>query len=319
MRALVFDKTLRLVDDHPRPEPRPGEALVRVSLAGICNTDMEITKGYQEFRGVPGHEFVGVVESVADAHTDLLGKRVVGEINIGCGVCEYCQSGLGNHCPRRTVLGIIKRDGAMAEYLTLPIGNLHEVPDRVPDEEAVFTEPLAAAFEILEQVEISPDHSILVMGDGKLGILCALALRLTGADVTLLGKHENKLKIAGDQGVKTLKLGDMGGDEYDMVVEATGSAGGFETALTLVRPRGAIVLKSTVAESREMNLAPVVINEITLIGSRCGPFETALQALAEKKIDVTPLITETFSIGEAEQAFEKARERDSLKVLIDFS
>jgi len=280
---------------------------------------MEIIKGYQGFRGVLGHEFVGVVESAADEASILLGKRVVGEINIGCGECEYCRAGLGNHCPRRTVLGIVERDGAMAEYLTLPVGNLHEVPDEVSDEEAVFTEPLAAAFEITEQVAVSSNHSVLVMGDGKLGILSALVLGLTGADVTLMGKHENKLHVAAAQGVKTVLLGEMGEEEtYDIVVEATGSAGGFETALSLVRPRGTVVLKSTVAESREMNLAPIVINEITVIGSRCGPFDTALQALAEKKIDVTPLVTETFPVRDAERAFELARKKGSLKVLIDF-
>jgi threonine dehydrogenase-like Zn-dependent dehydrogenase len=319
MKAVVLDGTLSLIRDYPVPVAKPGEALVRVNLAGICNTDLELMKGYLGFRGVPGHEFVGRVEEVNGHEKETVGKRVVGEINLACGACPACRRGMRPHCERRSVLGVLNKDGALAEYLTLPAENLHEVPDALADDEAVFTEPLAAAFEILEQVDVGPSEKVLVMGDGKLGILIALVLMGTGADVTLAGKHERKMDVARRQGVRAVHRDDLVRESScDTVVEATGSAAGFEDALSLVRPRGTIVLKSTVARAREMNLTPVVVNEITLVGSRCGPFAPALRALADGEMDVKPLITAVYGIDDVLEAFERAGEKDSLKVLVDF-
>jgi threonine dehydrogenase-like Zn-dependent dehydrogenase len=317
MKAVLFEDELRFVRDRPMPRPAAGEALVRVIVAGICNTDIEILKGYMGFRGIIGHEFVGLVEECAEER--LLGRRVVGEINAGCGRCDYCLKGLERHCPARSALGILGRDGAMAEYLTLPLRNLHVVPDGVADEEAVFAEPLAAAFEISEQVHVVPSSRVLVMGDGKLGLLAAMALGLACADVTVLGKHGDKLEIAARRNLKTAMPGALAMERaYDVVVEATGTAGGLQTALGLVRPRGTVVLKSTVAGATEMNLSPIVIDEITVVGSRCGPFAPALRALAGRLVDVRPLVTGTFPFERAREAFERARRKGSLKVLLDF-
>ncbi len=319
MKAVLFDGALKFPEDYPAPLPEENEALVRVRLTGICNTDIEITKGYSRFRGVIGHEFVGVVEAVHGPAQGFAGKRVVGEINCGCGRCGYCLKGLKNHCPDRRVLGIVDKDGAMAEYLTLPIENLIEVPAGLSDEEAVFTEPLAAAFEILEQVHIRPADRVLVLGDGKLGLLAALVIRTCHDDITILGKHSSKLKIAGKQDIKVLVFNEeTPGNAYDIVVEATGTAGGLETALRMTKPRGIIVLKSTVAAGKTMNLFPVVVNEITVVGSRCGPFGPALSALSERRIDVRPLITGVHAFAGAEEAFREATDRESLKIIIDF-
>ena len=319
MKAVFFDGELKFVGDYPVPEPGENEALVRINMAGICNTDLEITRGYMGFRGVIGHEFVGRVEKVNGKDRRLTGRRVVAEINCGCGVCGYCIRGLKNHCPDRKVIGILNKDGAMAEYITVPTGNLLEVPENITDEEAVFTEPLAAAFEITRQTHIRPTDRVLVMGDGKLGLLCCLVLNLAHGDVSLVGKHANKLRIAGEQDVKTLLLERLKAEKsYDVVVECTGSPKGFGTALELVRPHGTVILKSTVAEGMEMNLAPLVINEITVTGSRCGPFAPALRALSRRLIDVRPLITGTFRFDRAGEAFARAKEKDSLKVIIDF-
>ena len=319
MKAVVWDNRLRYVGDYPEPVPPAGEALIRVRMAGICNTDLEITKGYMGFTGVLGHEFVGLVEKAAAPFSHLTGKRVVGEINCGCGKCPYCLGGMKTHCPARTTLGIGGRDGAFAEYMTLPVENLLEVPANVADEEAVFTEPLAAAFEITEQIHVKPTDRVLVMGDGKLGLLSAFVLSLTRADVTLAGKHEDKLKIAGDKRIRAVPIGNLAKDRvYDMVVEATGTAGGIRRAMELVRPRGTIVLKSTVAESKEISLTPVVVDEITVIGSRCGPFEPAMRALSNRLIDVKPLITAIYPVEKAIEAFERAAERNSLKVVLTF-
>lgn len=319
MKAIFFDKKLNFVRNYPAPAPGKNEALVRIRMTGICNTDLEIIKGYMGFRGIIGHEFVGVVEKINGKTQRLIGKRVVGEINCGCGTCDWCAKGLKNHCPERTTLGIVKKDGAFAEYITLPNNNLLEVPENISDEEAVFAEPLAAAFEIMEQIHIKPADRILVMGDGKLGILCSLVLNLAHADVTLTGKHEKKLKIAEGQHVSTVKFKDLKIRKvYDVVVEATGAAKGFGMALQLVKPRGTVVLKSTVAEVRKMNLAPVVIDEISVIGSRCGPFKKAVRALSGRLIDVKPLITGIYPFDRAEEALRKAAERDSLKVIMDF-
>lgn len=318
MKAIIFDGELKLVD-APKPAPAPGEALIRVALAGICNTDIEIMKGYLGFRGIIGHEFTGIVEETAGDVRDMTGKRVVGEINCGCGVCDLCLSGLGKHCPRRTTLGISGRQGAFAEYTTLPAENLHEIPDSLSDEQAVFTEPLAAAFEILEQVPVGRGQRVLVLGDGKLGILCALTLNLTGADVSLAGRHPGKLAIAARHGVSARLVNDIPDENaFDIVVEATGGTQGLESAMKYTRPRGTIILKSTVADSRPVNLAPIVINEITVIGSRCGPFEPAIRALTDGSVDVRPLITARYPALDAMKAFSAARERDSIKVLIDF-
>ena len=312
---------MKFVDDYPVPEPGEKEALIRVSMAGICNTDIEITRGYLGFHGVMGHEFVGIVERASEHAADLINKRVVGEINCGCGACDYCRAGLQKHCPSRTTLGIRGRDGVFAEYTTLPASNLYVVPDSISDEEAIFTEPLAAAYEIQEQVEIKPTYTILVLGDGKLGLLCALALNLSGAQVTLAGKHDKKLNIAGSQHIQTVNIATDKPDKerkYDIVVEATGSVDGFETALRCIKPRGTIVLKSTTASSRKINLAPLVLDEITLIGSRCGPFKTAIEVLTQKRINVKPLISGLYTMENAQKAFEEARKTENLKILIDF-
>jgi len=319
MKAVLWDNGLRYVEDYPEPQPPAGEALIRVRMAGICNTDLEITKGYMGFKGVLGHEFVGCVERAGEPFGRLEGKRVVGEINCGCGKCPYCLGGMKTHCPARTTLGIGGRDGAFAEYVTLPVENLLEVPANVTDEEAVFTEPLAAAFEITEQVHVKPTDKVLVMGDGKLGLLSAFVLSLTRADVTLAGKHEDKLKMAEDKRIETVFIGNLGKDRvYDIVVEATGTAGGIKQAMELVKPGGTIVLKSTVAESKEISLNPIVVDEIKVIGSRCGPFEPALRALSSGLIDVKPLITAIYPIEKAMEAFERAADRNSLKVILTF-
>ncbi len=320
MRAIVLnDGELKVVENHPLPEPPAGEALVRVLMAGICNTDLELIKGYQHFEGVPGHEFVGVVELIRGFRRDLIGKRVVGEINCGCGVCPYCMRGLARHCAKRTTLGIAGRDGAFAEYLVLPAGNLHVVPDHLADEEAVFVEPLAAAFEVLEQAHVKPDDRVLVLGDGKLGLLISMVLVLHGGDVTLLGRHENKMDLVKGAGVRTFLWEDFEAEKgYDLVVEATGSPDGFDCALRCVRPRGVVVLKTTTAGGKEMNLAPLVIDEVTVVGSRCGPFGPALRALGQGTIAVKGLVSSVYSFGQAQSAFVRAADKDVVKVLLDF-
>jgi len=321
MKAIIFDGALKFVDDYPVPEPGEQEALVRVSMAGICNTDVEITKGYLGFRGIMGHEFVGIVEKAPEYAAGFIHRRVVGEINNGCNTCDYCKAGLQKHCSSRTTLGIQGKDGIFAEHAVLPVSNLHVVPESVSDEEAVFIEPLAAAYEIQEQIVIKPAHAILVLGDGKLGLLCALVLNRSGAQVTLAGKHDQKLKIAGNQQIQTVNIETetLGKEKkYDIVVEATGSAEGFETALQYVKPRGIIVMKSTIASLQKINLAPLVIDEVTLIGSRCGPFEAAIQALAQKQIDVKPLISGIYTARDAEDAFKAAMKKENLKIIIDF-
>jgi len=321
MKAVVFDGAVKFVNDYPVPEPSKQEALIRVSMAGICNTDVEITKGYLGFHGVMGHEFVGIVEYAPEYAAGLINKRVVGEINCGCGNCDYCTTGMGKHCPSRTTLGIQGRNGVFAEYTVLPVANLHVVPDTVSDEEAIFVEPLAAAYEIQEQIEIKPSHTILVLGDGKLGLLCALALNLSGTQVTLAGKHEKKLHVAEKEHIRIVNLKAEKQDtdkKYDIVVEATGSQEGFTSAIGNVKPRGTIVLKSTISSSQQINLASIVVDEITVIGSRCGPFEPAIGALAEKRINVKPLISGVYPVKDVQKAFEEARNKENLKVIIDF-
>ena len=321
MKAVVFDEELKLVDNYEKPVPKEGEALVRVTLAGICNTDYEITKGYMGYCGVLGHEAVGIVEEVNDVDKSLVGKRVVPEISYGCKEpdCPWCAQNLYRHCPNRHTLGIFHKDGVFAQYFTMPVEVLFEVPDNVPDEQAVFVEPLAAALEILEQHHIKPFEKVVILGDGKLGLITALALNALNIDVTLVGKHQNKLDIAKAQGCKTALLNEFPVEKkYDVVVEATGSISGFETALALTRPRGVLVLKSTVAASKEFNLAPVVIDEITVLGSRCGQFPAALRLLKSGRVDFSPLISAVYPADKAIEAFEKNKEKDTLKVLLSF-
>jgi len=304
--------TLRNV---PRPRRPSGVALVRLIAGGICNTDLELQRGYYGFAGTPGHEFVGeVVESDRRA---LIGRRVVGEINLACGRCEWCRRSLGRHCPTRRVLGIVKHPGAFRELLTLPDVNLHVVPDTIPSEEAVFVEPLAAACEILDQAAIPPGATMAVLGDGKLGLLISQALHARGHAVHQFGRHRNKLRIAAKAGVETIVARKrLPAAEYDWVVEATGSSEGLRQAVAMTRPRGTVFMKSTVHGHVSLDTAPVVVNEVTLIGSRCGRFEPALDLLAAKRINVADMISETYPLTKASRAFVRAAERGVLKVLL---
>jgi len=335
MRAIVFDGAVRFVSDYPAPGVRPGWALIRVTRSGLCNTDLEITKGYMAFRGILGHEFVGVVEECDDR--SWLGRRVVGEINAGCGKCRWCQNGLARHCPDRSVLGILKHDGCMADYCTLPTRNLREVPAGMSDDRAVFVEPLSAACEILEQLGIGlrakdadrrlldgqctapAEHArVLVLGDGKLGVLCAWVLSTVFADVTLVGHHPEKLAAAQWGRLRTTLESQMALAGADLVVEATGSGSALARAIELCRPRGTIVLKTTVAASEPVNLSPVVIGEQRIIGSRCGQFDDGLALLqAYPDMPIERLITARFRMEQAPSAFEEARKPSSLKVLLE--
>lgn len=290
--------------------------MIRVTKSGICNTDIEITRGYAGFEGTIGHEFVGIVEE--SGRPELLGKRVVGEINAGCGRCALCLAGDPRHCPKRTVLGIKGRDGTHAEFLRLPDANLVEVPDVVSDEQAVFAEPLAAAYGITEQVEILPESRVAVIGDGKLGILCALSLGLRSNKVTLVGRHASKLEIAERQGIETILSGEAEKmpSTFDVVVEASGSESGFATALDIVRPRGKIVLKSTFQGKPAWEAWRVVVDEITIVGSRCGRFEPAVRLLAAGKIDVTPMISTDMPLARGVEAMGEAQAKGVMKVLL---
>lgn len=314
MRALHFDGSRARVRDVPAPEASEDCALVRVSLAGICNTDLELVKGYMGFRGVLGHEFVG---EVADGPPGWRGVRVVGEINFACRSCAVCARGLERHCPSRRVMGIQGADGSFAEYVSVPVANLHAVPDSVPDEAAVFTEPLAAAFEILEQVEVEPGVDCVVLGDGKLGLLVAQVLRGAGARVLAVGRHPEKLAILARRGIETVLERDVTPAPASLVVEATGRAAGFERALETTRPRGTLVLKSTLAERSGVSLAPLVIDEIRVVGSRCGPFPPALSALANGEVEVRALACDRFPLRDAEQALRRAADPRSIKVLLE--
>jgi alcohol dehydrogenase len=315
MRALYFDEQLEYHPDEPEPTPSPGEALIRTRLAGICNTDLEIVRGYLGFRGVLGHEFVGVVAQ-ADQSPELVGQRVVGEINAYCGQCSTCSRGDPTHCPNRTSLGIFQRDGTMADYFTLPTNLLYPVSPSVPDEWAVFTEPLAAACEITDRVHIRPTDRVVVLGDGKLGLLIAQVLQLTGCDLLTMGRHPEKLGILERRGIRTQIGGEDVAPGADVVVEATGSAEGFATARALVRPRGTLVLKSTFHGDVALDLSMIVVDEITVVGSRCGPFISALRLLEKGLIDVESLIHETFTLDDGLVAFERAAAPGVLKVLL---
>lgn len=314
MKALVYDGALRLVTDHPLPKRQPTEALIRVRIAGICNTDLEITRGYMGFRGVLGHEFVGQVIECEEG--SWVGQRVVGEINCYCGECAYCRRGLETHCPQRTTLGIWGRDGALAEYCLLPTRNLHLVPPQVPDEAAVFTEPLAAALEILEQAHIKPSERVIVLGDGKLGLLVAQVLALTGCDVVCVGRHESKLQILRARGIEARMVAGSGEEKADCVVECTGNPEGFAAARKLLRPRGRLVLKSTYHGSVQADLSGLVVDEILLLGSRCGPFAPALRLLERGLVDVVSLVDSVFSLDEGLAAFQRAATKGALKVLV---
>lgn len=315
MKALRYENNRLSVVETAKPLGAD-EAVVRVTLAGICNTDLEIVRGYAGFAGTLGHEFVGVVESAADS--SLIGARVVGEINAGCGHCSLCAASDPRHCPTRTVLGIVGRDGAFAEFLQLPTGNLVRVPAGVSDTQAVFAEPLAAAWGITERVRLTPETRAAVIGDGKLGLLCAQALAQTGASITLIGKHSHKLRIAEKRGVETMVLGRVpsAARKFDVVIEASGAEAGFALALDLVRPRGVIVLKSTFHGGTEMAAARLVVDEISVVGSRCGRFAPALDLLQRNAVDVESLISEEHPLAEGLHAMTRAASHGVLKVLL---
>ncbi len=319
MKALRFEDNEMKLADVAIPR-RDGEALVRMTMAGICSTDIEIARGYADFRGTLGHEFVGVVEESPDS--SQIGRRVVGEINAGCGHCDLCRRNDPRHCPYRTALGIRGRDGAFAEYLSLPPRNLLIVPDSVSDRQAVFTEPLAAALAILDQVEIGASHRVAVVGDGKLGQLISRVIVGTGCDLTLIGKHDAKLELAARAGVKTAKLGAPDSmdtawtSRFDFVVEASGSSSGIGLALDLIRPRGAIILKSTFSGAVRLDTARMVVNEISVIGSRCGRFEPALRLLESGCMDLEPLIAREYQLAGGVEAMAEAERPGTLKVLL---
>ncbi|AGA27288.1 MDR/zinc-dependent alcohol dehydrogenase-like family protein [Singulisphaera acidiphila] len=309
MKGLYCDgSSIRLRDDLPTPIPGPGEVLLRVRIAGICDTDIQLAKGYLGFQGVLGHEFVGQTNT---------GRRVTAEINNACHVCPVCLDGRPGHCPHRTVLGIVGHDGAMAEQVVVPQVNLHEIPDEIDDREAVFIEPLAAAFRITEQLDLHPGLKMAILGDGKLGMLCAWVARTTGAQVSVIGKHASKLALAGEA-ITTHRLEEAStlAKRFDVVVDCTGSHSGFPTALGLVRPCGTVVLKTTVAGTYTVNLAGIVIDEVRVIGSRCGPFPKAIAALVNRQVNVRPLIGGEFTLDQAESAFRAASEKGARKILI---
>ena len=314
MRALVFDKNLKYKKDYPDPVPSKDEALIKITHAGICNTDLEITKGYMGFHGIPGHEFVGIVAKCG--RKNLIGRRVVGEININCGRCSECLNHLGNHCHNRSVLGILNKDGVFAEYATLPVNNLHILPDEVSDKEAIFVEPLAAAIEILDQVRIIASHKVCVLGDGKMGILVAQVLATTGCDLLVSGHHREKLSILDELDIKTSCKEQLSSSHFDIVVDCTGSRSGIERGINIVKPRGTVVIKTTVAKKGDVDLNKVVVNEITLIGSRCGPFPAAIKAINSGSVNLSPLIGKTFHIEDGVRAFQYALDKNSLKIII---
>ncbi len=314
MLALYFDGQPQ-IKEVDRPEPGEGEVLVRVYSAGICGTDLEVLRGYHGFQGVMGHEFVG--EVAGPAESPWLGQRVVGEINIGCGTCGRCRRGLARHCGQRRVLGLKDHDGALAHYLTLPAVNLHAVPPEVPDTLAVFTEPLAAALRVLETTAVSPAAKVLVVGDGSLGLQIAWVLALSGAEVHLAGHHPEHLALARPRGVATFLGADLPPGDYDIVVEASGNPTGLELAMTRVRPLGTVVLKSTYVGRYPLDPAALVVPEVRLVGSRCGPFAGALRLLRDGRIDPRPLIARTFPLSQGLEALAWAQRPGVLKVLLD--
>ncbi len=314
MLALVFDERLSLRKNMPDPDPPKGEALIQVSHAGICSTDLEITRGYMGFTGVLGHEFVG---TVVRGSRQWEGKRVVGEINCVCERCDLCRSGMSSHCQHRTVLGIAGRDGCFAEYTLLPERNLHEVPDTVADEEAVFVEPLAAAYQVIKQVAVEPRMRVAVLGSGRLGLLVAQVLAQTGCRLIVIGRNELTLRFCEKKGIQTAFAEEfVPRKDYDVVVECTGNPAGFALATQTVRPRGNIVLKSTYAGGASLDLAPIVVDEIRLVGSRCGPFPDAIAALARKDIDVSSMVSRTLPLTKGVESMEMAAQPQTIKVLL---
>jgi threonine dehydrogenase-like Zn-dependent dehydrogenase len=320
MKALKFENNKLSLAEIARPNLK-GEALVRVLSSGICNTDLEIVKGYAGFQGTIGHEFVGVVEAAAEDTEHLIGKRVVGEINAGCGKCFWCEKNDSRHCPQRTVLGIVGRDGAHAEFLCLPPENLLEVPPEISNEQAVFTEPLAAAFGITEQIEIFPETKLAVVGDGKLGNLCAQSLSLKSRNVTLIGKHKEKLSLARKRNIEGILLEDARKllRDFDVVVEASGSETGFGLAMDLLKPRGKLILKSTFHGAAKWQPSRIVVDEITIVGSRCGRFAPALDLLKNKAVDVENLISERFLLSAGVEAMKHAEQKGVMKVILSNS
>jgi alcohol dehydrogenase len=315
MVAVCLIKGAVFLREQPRPRRPRGFALIRLLCGGICNTDLELQRGYYGFNGTPGHEFVG--EVIAADNSNWIGQRVVGEINLACGACEWCQRGLGRHCPRRSVLGIVKHPGAFREFLTLPEQNLHRVPREISTEQAVFVEPLAAACEILDQVRIPPSAPVAVLGDGKLGLLIAQVLKANGAEVHLYGHHKDKLRIAIALGIDARTAKKTPAAAYDWVVDATGSSLGLAQAVKMTRPRGTVIMKSTVHGLVGIDSAPVIVNEITLVGSRCGRFEPALKLLRSRRVRVDNLISEVLPLKKAPLAFRRAAQSGAMKVLLN--
>jgi threonine dehydrogenase-like Zn-dependent dehydrogenase len=315
MRAWVLEPELRFEAVYPTPAPPPGECLIRVHVAGICNTDLELLRGYQAFGGVPGHEFVGTVVQAPGAER-WEGRRVVGDINAACGTCATCRAGRPTHCPHRTTLGIQGRDGALAEYLVLPVANLYPVPEGLPDAVAVFAEPLAAACEILEQVHVRPTDRVVVLGDGKLGLLCAQVVALTGCDLLAVGHHREKLALLERRGIVTALEQEADVGDADVVIEATGHPDGYAAARRLVRARGTVVLKSTYHGAIDADLTGVVVDEVRLVGSRCGPFAPALRLLARGWVAVVPLVEARYPLAKGRAALEHAARPGALKVLV---
>ena len=322
MKALVFDNTLKLDKNYPNPIVKDNEVLIKTSMVGICNTDYEITLGYMGYKGVLGHEFVGTVEAVGtNVDKNLIGKRVVGEINCACNSCPTCYQNLQRHCPNRSTLGIWQKDGCFSEYFTLPVENVLLISENIDDITATFTEPLAAAYEIIEQIHFKPTDKVAILGDGKLGLCISLVFSAMNIDFIHIGKHEEKLAISAKNGAKTILLNELSDKDkksFDIVIEATGSTGGFETSASLVKPRGILVLKSTIASKEGLNLASIVVDEITIQGSRCGQFKPVLRLLEDKKIDVTPLVSAIYELDDFENAFKKNSEKGTLKVLVKF-
>ena len=322
MKAIVFDNELKLDNSYPIPEIKENEVLIKTKMVGICNTDYEITKGYMGYKGVLGHEFVGIVEKIGkNVDKELIGKRVVGEINLACNDCSWCHQNLQRHCPNRSTLGIFKKDGCFSEYFTLPKENVIEISENIDDITATFTEPLAAAYEILEQLHIKPDSKVAILGDGKLGLCISMVFSALNIDYIHIGKHEDKLEISKNLGAKTMLLSDLkekNNKTFDYVIEATGSVGGFETSASLVKPRGTLVLKSTIVAREGLNLASIVVDEINIVGSRCGQFKPILRLLEKGKINVKPLVSAIYNVDDFKEAFEKNAQKNTLKVLVKF-
>ena len=322
MLALVYDESLKLEKNYPNPTIGDDEVLIKTLLVGICNTDYEITKGYMGYKGVLGHEFVGIVEKTGkNVDSSLVGKRVVGGINLACNNCNWCHRGLQRHCPNRSTLGIYKKDGCFSEYFTLPCNNILVVPDNVDDKTAVLVEPLAAAYEIIEQIHFKPDFKVAVVGDGKLGLCISAVFNAMNIDFLHIGKHTDKLKISENYGAKIKLLNEIKENDlksFDVVIEATGSTGGFETSANLVKPRGTLVLKSTIVAKEGLNLAGIVVDEITVVGSRCGQFEPVLRLMEKGRINVKPLISKIFKVNDFEAAFEENSKKETIKVLVEF-